>query len=376
MRVFVSTILLLLAGTAVAQTAVPEGEEPLPRPSVAPSRELAAQPLSGVWVPGDLLQALQTESPREIPCYLVIEAEEALEVLEECGDGRMRWTGAVLEAERAGRLEVRAGEQRRLVFRAGTPNELELVRPAAMPGEAPQLERLYRLPAALEERLRSWATAQQILVGAWKTEDGADVGFAPDGTFHIAQEKGRYRLRPGAPMPGAWGVLYLQPAEGEEERIYLLTGAGRRIGLALPPAHLVPALREAVHGGAPAAQEQEQGMQPGAAQERGMLPGEAAGGAGGSGGAGGEVEVEPAPLEITIWLTRAGPGVEQQATAPSAPAEAPQEPEMPREPPPIAQPIEPQKRCGCTAGEGVSGLGLLAIAGLALQNRRRHHPRA
>ena len=71
-----------------------------------------------------------------------------------------------------------------------------------------------------------------------------------------------------------------------------------------------PALREAVHGGAPAAQEQEQGMQPGLAQERGVAPGEAGGGAGGSGGAGGEVEVEvePAPLEITIWLTRAGPG--------------------------------------------------------------------
>src|SRR5690606_2657398 len=125
-------------------------------------------------------------------------------------------------------------------FRAGTPNELELVRRI---GGEEELLRLYRLPAALEERLRSWAAAQQILVGRWETEDGAEATFEVDGSYRLAQERGRFRLAAGAPVPGAWGVLRLEPeAPGAEVRIYLVTGAGRRVGLALPPAHLVPAL--------------------------------------------------------------------------------------------------------------------------------------
>ncbi|WP_373048852.1 MYXO-CTERM sorting domain-containing protein [Vulgatibacter sp.] len=342
----------------------------------------SAAPLSGVWVPGELLRALQAETPQEIPCYLVIESQPTLEVLEECGGGRSRWTGAVLEAERAGRLEVHAGEQRRLVFRAGTPNELELIR--SRPGEEPELVRLYRLPAQLEDRLRAWAAAQQLLVGSWRTEDGVEVRFEPDGSYRIAQEQGRYRLQPGAPLPGAWGVLFLEPAspgDAAGERIYLLTGAGRRVGLALPPAHLVPALRGEATGQEEGVQ--EQGVAPGTQQqERGVVPGaggqqEAAPPAGGAGGTpqpeapAAEVMPERASdLEVAIWLGRTGPGVEQQPTAPAAP-----QPELPQgpaeEPPPIARPIEPEGRCGCGAAEGGSGLALLALGGVALRRRRQ-----
>ena len=367
MRPLLVAILLLVSSAAAAQTGGP------PAPGApAPSTPLnASQPLTGVWVPAELLQALQADTPREIPCYLVIEAEPDLQVLEECGGGRTRWTGAVLEAERAGRLEVRAGEQRRLVFRAGTPNELELAR-TVTPGEPPELVRLYRLPAALEERLRSWAAAQQILVGTWRTGDGAEVAFAPDGSFTFAQEHGRYRLQPGAPLPGTWAVLDLQPSEGEE-RIYLLTGAGRRVGLVLPPAHLVPALRGEMEQ-APAAGQQERGMRPGEApaaggQEPGTRP--EAPPAEGAGGAG-PVAAAPQALEVAVWLERTGPGVEQQATAPAAPAPEVAEPEA-AEPPPIAQPIEPKRRCGCSSGEGVSLGGLLALAALARRRSRRQH---
>jgi len=349
-----------------------------------PAAAQDAAPLSGVWVPGELIQALEADAPREIPCYLVIEAEP-LQVLEECGGGRSRWSGAVLAAERAGRLEVRAGEHRLLIHRAGTPNELELVRNRA-PGEEPELVRLYRLPDALEGRLRSWVASQQLLVGTWRTEDGAEVSFEPAGRYRIAQESGRYRLSPGAPVAGSWGVLLLQPTDGEE-RIYLLAGAGRRIGLALPPAHLVPALREvftgAAGGGGAGGQErgvvpggQERGVAPGA-QEPGAAPGaepEAPGpaddGADGMGAGGAEApRALPHELEVSVWLERTGPGVEQQATAPEPPQEE-EAPQVEREPPPIAQPIEPRGRCGCGAAEGLTGLGLLA-AGLAPWRRRQ-----
>lgn len=362
MRSITLAILLLVSGTAAAQEGLPP-EAPAPVPSQPTNG--AGQPLTGVWVPGELLQALQAETPREIPCYLVIDADPELQVLEECGGGRTRWTGAVLQAERSGRVEVNAGAHRKLVFRAGTPNELELVR-SVEPGQPPELARLYRLPAALEERLRSWAAAQQILVGTWKTEDGAEVSFAPDGSYRIAQEQGRYRLQPGAPLPGTWAVLDLQPTGGEE-RMYLLTGAGRRVGLALTPAHLVPTLRGEMQQ-PPQAGQQEQGMRPGEVgqQEHGVRPGE--------GGSGGAVEAPaPAPLDVAIWLERTGPGVEQQATAPAAPQ--PEAAPQPTEPPPIAQPIEPKRRCGCTAGEGLSGFGLLAFAALAPGWRRRQHGR-
>jgi MYXO-CTERM domain-containing protein len=95
-------------------------------------------------------------------------------------------------------------------------------------------------------------------------------------------------------------------------------------------------------------------------------------GAGGAGGAGaGDDELQAATsLEVAFWLERTGPGVEQQATAPSAP-----EPEAPavegKEPAPITQPIEPQRRCGCSASEGATGLGLL-VGALALRRRRQH----
>jgi hypothetical protein len=116
-------------------------------------------------------------------------------------------------------------------------------------------------------------------------------------------------------------------------------------------------------------------------QERGMLPGEAAAGAsgaGGAGGAGGVAVREAEPLEVSLWLERIGPGVEQQATAPAAPP--PEEGALPAgepaAPPPIAQPIQPKGRCGCSAAEGISGFGLLLSSGLALRRGRRQHGRA
>lgn len=392
--------LLLVAGTALA------------------SDGGAGAPLEGVWVPGQLLQALQADAPQEIPCYVVIETRP-LGVLEECGGARTRWSGPVLEEPRAGRLEVSAGQARRLVFRAGTPNELELQRDEG--GES-EFERLYRLPVPLEERLRSWAAAQRMLVGSWRTTEGTEVEFRADGTYRLATEEGHFRLLPGAPVRGAWAVLALQPPEGAE-RVYLLVGAGRSVGLAQPPDELLPLLERQLH--APPAQEpgilpgqerglpvagegsresgvvpegpggQEQGvrpMAPPAGQEEGPRPEPPAAEEGegaapeppagpspgaevaGAGGTAPEGLPGTAALEVTILLERTGPGVEQQSAAEVPPEEPAPEPAAPAEPPPIAQPIEPQRRCGCSASEGIGlGLALLTLASGGRKRQPREH---
>lgn len=329
-----------------------------------PSRSLAADPtpLGGIWAPAELVQALAERRPQEIPCYLVIEAEP-LEVFEDCGGVRTRWAGVAIEAPRAGRLEIQAGEARRLVFRAGTPNELEFSRGS---GEEIEFLRLHRLPEASEFRLRSWAAAQRMLVGSWTTEEGTPVRFEAEGTYLFANERGRYRLAPGTSIVGAWGVLRLEPEEAKE-RTFLLTGAGRRIGLAVPPPELQEAVAEELGdtpgaGGIAGSAVQERAPMPGALPELEEAPSEVPDDG---------MQVVAPELEVVIWLEREGPS--QQPTMEAAPEPEPEEPGAggAGELPPIAQPISPKGRCGCSAGEASLGAGLLALLPALWRWRRR-----
>lgn len=317
-----------------------------------------ASNLAGSWVPAELKGALESGAPREMPCFLVVETEPSLQVAEDCAGERTGWSGTVAEAPRAGTLEVKgigASGETRLVIRAGAPNELERI--SVTPEGERQVQRLYRVPPLLEERLRGWSEAERVLVGSWRTDDGTEVSFAADGSYRLGREKGRFELEPGSPVEGAWAELRLQPGEGEHERRYLVTGEGKRLGLAIPPE--LPPAAPAGAGGA-----------------------EAGGGAGigsGFGGSGGAEVPEPVrpvldPASVTLWLNEVQPppAAAAQPVPPPVPEGQAEAPAAKEEPPPIAQPIEPRRRgCGCSAGEGVGLLALAPALGLAKRRRRQ-----
>lgn len=329
----VSLVLLvvLLPAFASAQEPPAEPPGPLPRISEAEKRSLAAwQQLEGAWVPAELRRALEAGQRQGVTCWLEIEAEAEpeLRIVESCGGETTIWDSYDFQSPNAGgEIQVRSGpvgaEDRQLVLRPGTPNEIELTR--RTPGQPAELIRLYRLPLQLVGRLRSWSEADRLLVGDWRTEDGATFSFRADGTYSFEQENGIYRLMRRRSAGELWGVISLRPSGGAE-RLYFVGGGDD--SLALAP---VPPWEEAVAGA-------------------GGAPGPADGGA--SPGAS-----EPA---VSIRLTRMQPG-------PVAPPVVEAAPAPPPPPAPIEEPIEPKSRCGCGAAEG--GTGLLALLILALRRK-------
>jgi len=103
--------------------------------------------LAGTWVSSETLQALEAGLAAEVGCYLVA-TFEPLAIEERCGERRTEWGWLEVE-ERKGSVEVRDG-LRRLVNRAGTPNELELT-------SGGELRRLYRISPEQEETVAEWA---------------------------------------------------------------------------------------------------------------------------------------------------------------------------------------------------------------------------
>lgn len=192
----------------------------------------AASPLDGVWVPSTLKQALESGQPGEMPCWIRIEGGEPPSIVEDCQGERASWSDVAQAMQRTGTLEVEgriAEGGRRLVLRAGAPNELERV-VLAPEGGVREVQRLYRLPEGTEERLANWSAAQRLLVHPFRTADGARVEFRSDGTYRFAEETGRYEMESWPLVEGAVGLLTLTSTEGRQ-RLHWVVASGERVGL-------------------------------------------------------------------------------------------------------------------------------------------------
>lgn len=192
----------------------------------------AASPLDGVWVPSTLKQALESGQPGEMPCWIRIEGGEPPSIVEDCQGERASWSDVAQAMQRTGTLEVEgriAEGGRRLVLRAGAPNELERV-VLGPEGGVREVQRLYRLPEGTEERLANWSAAQRLLVHPFRTADGAKVEFRSDGTYRFAEETGRYEMESWPLVEGAVGLLTLTSTEGRQ-RLHWVVSSGERVGL-------------------------------------------------------------------------------------------------------------------------------------------------
>lgn len=346
----------------------------LPLLFATPAFARAPVSLEGTWVSAEARRLLQSGQSGDPGCYLKVSAEGS--VVESCADGVRRWP-RVSESVTATAAELRsegADGVRRAVVRAGAPAEMELRIEA---GDSVEFRRLYRLDPRHSRELGDLVLVRDRLLGEWTTEDGVSLRFGGDGTYVFGGDAGRYRLKGGFLTPGgAQGVLYLQPESGGPTRRYLLHGRGHRLGLAeipldvellLPDKARQDEFARGSEGSIDAAVEEgeEPQREPGTEVVvvegvRIPLP---------------EEEDEPVLAvlppgveepEPRIWLDRAIPPAEEIAKD-EGEVHGDEEGE---EPPPIAQPIRPARRCGCQAAEATAGL-ILVGPWLGGRSRRR-----
>lgn len=326
-----------------------------------PAAARAPLSLEGVWVSAETRRWVQSGQTGDPGCFL--EVSEGPQVEENCAEGIYRWP-RVSQTTTAASVELvweGVDGPRRAVVRAGTPSEMELR--IDRDGEL-EYRRFYRLDARHLRGLRNLALARDRLVGEWTTEDGVSLSFRPDGTYAFGGDVGRYRVAGGfTTAGGAFGALFLEPEQGGPVRRYLLHGEGARLGLAEVPRDMdLLLLPEAEEDEAEEVEPAEEGGA-GAVVLDGVeipLPSEEEG----------PTSVlppgaeEPAPR---IWFDRRS----ETATAERAPEdEISEEESAPEEPPPIARPIKPARKCGCQAAEAGAGLGLL-VPWLVWRARRR-----
>lgn len=325
----------------------------------SPVAARASLSLEGVWVSAETRRWLQSDQTGDPGCFVEVSAEGP-QVEENCAEGIYRVPRVTQTASGSAVELVWEGVDgtRRAVVRAGTPSEMEL-----RIDRDGQLEyrRLYRLDARHLRGLRNLALARDRLVGEWTTEDGVSLAFRPDGTYAFGGDVGRYRVAGGfTTAGGAFGALVLEPERGGPTRRYLLHGQGARLGLAEVPRDVdlvlpteEPAEVEARgEGGAEAVV--LDGVEIPLPSEEGERP----------------IAVLPPGVEEPtprIWFDRKSePAVEQR----SPEAEPTEEASAVEEPPPIARPIKPARKCGCQAAEAGAGLGLL-VPWLVWRARRR-----
>jgi len=358
--------------------------------------------LEGIWVSAEARRLVQAGGSGDPGCFLEVSAEGS--VLENCAEGIHRWP-RVTESVTPGAAELRSESPdgvRHAVVRAGAPAEMEL---RIEQGGTVEYRRLYRLDPRHLPALRNLVLVRDRLLGDWTTEDGVPLRFDADGTYVFGGDAGRYRLRGGLSTPGgAWGVLFFEPKHGGPTRRYLLHGRGHRLGLAEIPLDVELVLPEP---GSEASREGEEGARSAVGTEEPAQEEVRAEAAVGerprdgreAGAAVGErpyeereaeavvvegvriplpeeedepeVAVLPAGVEEPeprIWFDRARP---LAAEAASGNGEDPGEKEgEAEEPPPIARPIRPARKCGCQAGEAAAGLVLVGPWLVGRERRR------
>lgn len=368
----------------------------------------AASAVDGIWIPSSLKQALESGQAGEMPCWIQVDGGEPPSIVEDCQGHKEAWGDVVQAVQRAGTREIEgrvADGGRRLVRRAGAPNELERV-VLAEDGRPREVQRLYRLPPGGEERLAGWSATQRLLVHPFRTGDGARVEFRSDGTYRFAEESGRYEMEAWPLVEGAVGLLTLT-SEGGKRQLWVVA-SGERLGLV--PAQdgweldrlrsrqsevlaaarqdelavevddddLATGVPEAdQHFPQKAIEETERKLDQMVDRIRAGQPSNEVISALGDTTGATAIPTSGSralpiltidPTAVTVWL--------EQNDVPAQEPTAVEVVEEPAEIPAIAQPIAPQRKgCGgCNSGGGMGGLALLPLLGLALRRPGKGHP--